>query len=132
MFDEHIRKIVDWTKLKIRLHRTHDREVYFREKEVWWASLGANIGNEENGKHDRFERPVLIIKKFSRSSLCVLPLSSKVKKGSYFVSYYLNGVIQTVLLSQIRTISSKRLLRKMGVCPTEEFEKTVFALKNLF
>jgi hypothetical protein len=31
---------------------------YFREKEIWWACLGANIGFEQNGKNENFERPI--------------------------------------------------------------------------
>lgn len=132
MFDEHIKKIVDWTKLKVRLHLSRDHEVYFREKEVWWASLGANIGNEENGKHTSFERPVLIIKKFGRYTLCVLPLSSVARSGSYYTSFRMGNNRETVIFSQIRTISVRRLLRKMGTCSAEDFSTIISLLKNVF
>lgn len=48
---------LDWTKQKIAMtYRT--RVFYFYEREVWWASLGQNIGFEENGTH-RVLRSVL-------------------------------------------------------------------------
>jgi hypothetical protein len=36
---------------------------YVHEREVWGCSLGANIGVEADGKHDNFERPVLVLMK---------------------------------------------------------------------
>lgn len=57
-------KFVDWTKLKIATHFSN-KNVYFREGEIWWVSIGQNIGNEQNGKNTNFERSVLIFKKFN-------------------------------------------------------------------
>jgi len=64
--EERILQFIAWSKLKVRLHIKPDNGVYFREREIWWASLGANIGYEQDGKHENFERPVLVLKKFSR------------------------------------------------------------------
>ncbi len=34
-------KFVAWTKKKIRHHLNQEkREVYFEEREIWWAALG--------------------------------------------------------------------------------------------
>lgn len=52
-------RFVAWTRLKIRIHLS-EKDVYFREGEMWWASLGANIGHEQDGKNETFERPILI------------------------------------------------------------------------
>lgn len=38
-------------------------EILFYEREIWWCSLGVNIGFEQDGTNDLFERPVLVIKK---------------------------------------------------------------------
>src|SRR5579864_8524776 len=35
-------------------------DFFFHERELWWCALGANMGVEADGKHDLFERPVLI------------------------------------------------------------------------
>lgn len=132
MLHEYVSKIIEWTKLKVRLHVAAERELYFREREVWWVSIGANIGDEQNGKHDQFERPVLIVKKFGRYTFCGLPLSSRTKVGPYYSSFKMGKTTETVIFSQIRTMSCKRLLRKMGACSKEDFSEIIFLLKNLF
>jgi mRNA interferase MazF len=66
---------IEWTKIKIRIH-VSERVLYFKQREIWWASLGCNIGHEEDGKNIMFERPVLIVKKFNHHLLWVLPLTS--------------------------------------------------------
>ncbi|MCX6715116.1 MAG: type II toxin-antitoxin system PemK/MazF family toxin [Candidatus Uhrbacteria bacterium] len=132
MLHDHIKKIIEWTKLKVRLHIAADRDLYFREREVWWTSLGANIGDEQNGKHDQFERPVLIIKKFGRNTFCGLPLSSRTKVGPYYSAFRMGNTMETVIFSQIRTMSCRRLLRKMGMCSVEDFSKIISILKNIF
>ncbi|MEK9183120.1 MAG: hypothetical protein AAB849_01275 [Patescibacteria group bacterium] len=50
-------KFIEWTKIKIRIHIS-ERVIYFREGEIWWASLGINIGHEQDGKNQNFERPI--------------------------------------------------------------------------
>lgn len=71
---------IDWSKNKIRYHFNNvDKTFYFREKEIWWAAMGQNIGFKVNGKHQLFERPVLIIKKYSEDVCFILPLSTKIK-----------------------------------------------------
>ena len=70
-FKETAQQFVEWTKRKIRHHAENEKNVYFREKEVWWAALGKNVGFEVDGKHELFERPVLIVKKiFQRYMFC--------------------------------------------------------------
>ena len=47
---EYLIKFIEWTKLKIKLHIRSDEDVHFYEREIWWASLGVNIGFEQDGK----------------------------------------------------------------------------------
>ncbi len=105
-------QFVSWTKLKIRLHTKEERAPFFKERDIWWTSIGQNIGNEQDGKNETFERPVLIIKKFNHDIFWGLPLTSQDKKGVYYVSFQQHDRICTVILSQLRLWSSKRLLRK--------------------
>ena len=123
-------KFVEWTKLKVRIH-VSEREIYFREGEIWWVSLGANIGYEQDGKNSNFERPVLIVRKLSRHILWVVPLSTKLKPHSYYYQYTYNGSSYSAILTQLRTISSKRLLRKIGLFPKEDFESVRKELKKM-
>jgi len=97
-------KFVEWTKLKVRLHFSKEKPVYFREKEIWWASLGINIGYEQDGKN---------------------------KTWMYYYQFKYRGVEYSIILSQIRLISSKRLFRKLRVFPDLEFEKVKELVKAL-
>jgi hypothetical protein len=42
-----------------------DEKFRVHEREIWWCSMGVNIGDEEDGKNELFERPVLILRKFN-------------------------------------------------------------------
>lgn len=117
-----MQQFVDWTKLKIQLHQS-DTIHRFDEREIWWASLGINIGTEENGKNFNFERPVLVLKKFDSQSLWIIPLSSKVKDGPFYYRYQLHGITYSAIPMQLRLMSSKRLLRRIGHFPKPDFEK---------
>lgn len=114
---------VDWTKLKVRVHLS-DKEVYPKVREIWWVSLGQNIGVEVNGKNDNFERPVVIIKVFNNLGVLVAPISSKIKEDKYFIKFVNHeGEENIINMSQIRSISTKRFLRKVGDLSVEDFEK---------
>jgi len=129
-----INKVIEWfrnwTKLKIKIH-LNEKLFYFREKEIWWASLGANIGFEQNGKNEGYERPILVIKKFNKDMLWVLPLTSKSREGLFYFDLSSIGYKSTVILSQLRLLSSKRLIRKIGIVPPEIFYNIRQKVKNL-
>ena len=80
-----------------------------KEVEVWWTSIGDNIGIEINGKSNYFSRPVLIFKKFSHSGFLGTPLTSQYHSGSWYQHFIFQGKDSYAVLSQIRTFSSARL-----------------------
>lgn len=86
---------------------------FVHEREVWWCALGKNLGVEANGKHDNFERPVLVLKKFSRDSVLVVPLTTHIQVRRYHVVFPHRGGRAAAAVSQIRLISTKRLLRRI-------------------
>ena len=102
-----------WQTLKIKIHEEHEAPI-FKEREVWWCSLGANIGVEEDGKNERFERPVLGIRKFNKEMFFGIPLTSRLKESAYHFPFSLHERISTALLSQLRLWSAKRLIRRIG------------------
>src|ERR1700756_4567665 len=117
-----IQRFTDWAKLKLSIHLNHDpRAIYFKERQIWWVSLGQNIGSEQNGKHKNFERPVLVLKKFNAEMFLAVPLSSQIKPGAYRFVFERNGVKYTANLSQIRVLSSKRLLRQVGKMENNDY-----------
>ena len=128
-----IGQIIEWTKLKCRIQITPDTRPYFKEREIWWASIGANIGTELNGKNELFDRPALIIKKFNAEMLWILPMTTTDKVNKYYLptAHAPGQKLAKVVLSQIRTISSKRLIKKQRTLPDTEFDAVLEKLQEL-
>jgi len=120
-----------WNETKKDLVRKKEI-IYFREREIYWANIGENIGFEQNGKGNDFTRPLLIFKKFSKYIFCGIPLSTKKKNGSFFFTFnFKDNQISTALLVQSRTYDVKRLDKKMGKISVDDFERLKLAFKQL-
>ena len=48
-----------WHRHKEQLHAQHHTPT-FQEREIWWCSVGVNIGHEMDGKNQFYNRPVLM------------------------------------------------------------------------
>lgn len=119
-----------WNKIK-QLVDTKTGNVFFKEREVWWTSLGKNVGHEENGKNENFERPVLILKVVSLYLFIGIPLTSKNKEQYY--KFYMgshNDIQQYAIWTQIRVLSSKRLIRKECTVRYEYFQQIRAIIKS--
>ena len=92
----------------------------FHIREIWFCSLGCNVGIEENGKHENFERPVLILKKFNKDMLLIAPLTSN-HKDLPFYHLLKYETISSVMLTQIKIIDTRRLIRKVRTVSNGEF-----------
>ena len=97
-----------WTPVKAKLNNFEFRPNY-EQRDIWWCSIGENIGFEEDGKNVFFNRPVLIFKKFSHGLFWGIPLSTTKKRGKYYHPFNFNGKISVALLSQLRVFDSSRL-----------------------
>jgi len=102
--------------------------VFFNEREIWWGFLGLNVGFEQDGKNENFERPLLIIKKFNRSVVWILPLTTMAKDNEFH--YRLKSSGSSVILSQLRLISTKRLLRLIETVNENEFREIIIRTKE--
>ena len=71
--------------------------------------LRINIGFEIDGKHNEALRSVLVFKKLSRETAIIVPITSKLKNGSWFRPSSVKGVKGRYCLNQIRMIDAKRL-----------------------
>jgi mRNA interferase MazF len=102
-----------WNFKKQSLHKVTDAPE-FKSREIWWCSVGKNIGFEEDGKNDDFERPVLVIRKYNKQLFLGLPLTSKSKTNKFHYKLPLyNGIESVIILSQARVFSANRLLRRI-------------------
>ena len=100
-----------WNKEKKNLENVGHGTLAFHEREIWWCSIGFNLGDEQDGKNELFERPILVLKKFNNKIAWVLPMSAKPKDGIHYHSLEHEGKKFTVILSQLRLISVKRFRR---------------------
>lgn len=107
------------------------RPPYFKERDIWWLSVGVNIGFEEDGKHANFVRPVLIVKKFSKDLFIGLPMSKKLKQNKYYFEITMQGERVAVLMSQLRVFSSKRIANKLGELDETDFVRVVEYLRGV-
>ena len=119
-----------WNKKKKHLDQGVFKN-FVHEREVWWCALGLNIGVESDGKHVNFERPVLVIRKFSREAVLVVPLTTRIKPNPYYVVDSHKDGDFAAMISQVRLISTKRLLRKIYKMDESVFEKICVAVSDL-
>ena len=110
----------EWNQRKKELHEK-TREIYFRKGEIWWCALGVNIGYEQDGKNENFERPVLVLRKINRHLALIVPLSSKVKSHPYYHNYRYGDKTYSAIIFQVRVVSTKRFLRKLGRLENADF-----------
>jgi mRNA interferase MazF len=102
-----------------------------RERDVFWCSIGINIGDEENGKNDLFSRPVLIFKKFSSNLFRGIPMTSKNKNNDYYIQVEFKGLVNSVMISHLRLYDIKRLGLRMGRIGNTEYDKIIKSITNL-
>lgn len=126
-----IKRFLEWIKIKEFLH-FRKNPPGFNEQEIWWANIGENIGHEENGKDIRFVRPFVIIRKFNKELLFGIPCSSVSKENKYYhkISMETINFETSALLSQARTISSKRLIRLIDKVGSGSFRELKIALNK--
>lgn len=92
------------------------------EREIWWCSIGVNVGSEQHSQTSDFSRPVIIIRKFTRDIFWAVPLTSKLKKLPFRFRVAANDIENEALIMQMRAYDKRRLVRKIGVV-----EKAIFA-----
>ncbi|MFA6432238.1 MAG: type II toxin-antitoxin system PemK/MazF family toxin [Candidatus Paceibacterota bacterium] len=119
----------DWNELAKALDER--LPIYSNTREIWWCSVGMNIGTEIYGKNNLFERPTLIVHLYNSETALILPITGKARNKRFFMPIRLNGKDCYVMLSQPRTISTKRLLKKEKRLPQEEFDVILKAFINL-
>ncbi|MGH8656230.1 MAG: type II toxin-antitoxin system PemK/MazF family toxin [Gammaproteobacteria bacterium] len=106
--------------------------MFFHNREVWWCALGANLGDEQDGKGKSFICPIIVLRKFTKTIFWALPLTTKRKTGTYYYRLSsIGGKEATVTLNQLRLIDARRLSHKIGDVSKEEFRELKQKLKAL-
>lgn len=87
---------------------------FFHEGDVFYVQCGKNIGFEQDGKGEYFERPVLVLRKFNKHVFLGLPLTTAKKDNKYYFSVgVVAGKEAAAILSQIRLYDQKRIINKL-------------------
>lgn len=110
---EYEKDFKSWNKVKERLDE-NSQGISFYEKEIWWCSLGVNVGHEQDGKGSMFIRPVYILKKINSNMFIGIPLTSNLKNDYAHIAFYFNYDFSTATISQIRILDKNRLFNRIG------------------
>jgi len=129
-------KFDDWNEVKKEVNNHSNKKVGFKTRDIFYINMGENIGFEQNGKGEKFLRPIVILKVFNREMFFAIPLSSQLKEGVFYYHFEFEKRDGTVskniaLLSQMKLFSSKRLLNKIGVINKDDFENMKESFKCL-
>jgi mRNA interferase MazF len=109
-----------WNILKQKLNK-HEKLPTYKEREIWWCSIGVNVGHEEDGKSEIFSRPVLVLRKFNSHIFIGIPLTSVNKDNKYYFPITFKDKSSCLMLSQLRVFESKRLTRMKGKLSDKQF-----------
>ena len=102
--------------------------------DIFWANLNPTIGHEQAG-----HRPVLILSRnvFNKHSgtVIVVALTSQPQKAAFPLTLELSNTKlpkrSWAKISQIRTLSNKRLGEKIGKATARELEQVVEGLNEI-
>lgn len=129
MSDDPNKDFDGWHSLKKRIDSLPNPPK-FNTREVWWCSLGINVGHEQDGKHEPYHRPVIVLRKFNDHLFVGIPLTTG-KAGPYKFPIYFNDLHQFALISQIRLFDARRFGKRIGRLSKTQHEKVREAVKQM-
>ncbi len=127
-----MKRFLPWFGLKAILHDAGHKPPLVSEGDLWWASVGENVGSEINGKSNLFSRPVLIFKKLSHGFYFVIPTTTKEREGSWYVRFRHQGKVMVACLHQARAIDYRRLSSKLGTMDDTDLARVKTDFKALY
>ncbi|MFA5855304.1 MAG: type II toxin-antitoxin system PemK/MazF family toxin [Candidatus Gracilibacteria bacterium] len=104
------------------------REKKFTE----WISFGENVGREINGKSRLFTRPAIILKKLVHGFYFVIPTSTQIQTGSWYVNFKQNNVEMVACLHQARSIDHRRFFSRLGELDEKDFLRVKEGIRKLY
>ncbi len=131
MFNKITKNFDEWNTQK-KIIQNFGKNKFYHPRDIWWCSLGANIGFEQDGTGIIKTRPIVILSGFSKEVCLIIPLTTSQKNNKYYLKIgKIKNKEASVIISQIRLIDTKRLLKKMGIIDKNKFEEIRKAVKNL-
>lgn len=106
---------------------------FYHEREIWWCSLGVNIGNEHDGGGLMFQRPVLIVKGLSAHTCVVIPLTTSRSEHPMRIPLgNIGGKESAVVISQLRVVDTRRFTERLNILNKSIFEDIRKTIRTLF
>ena len=127
-----VKRFAEWIGLKESLHYKNHKPPFVSERDIWWVSVGENVGSEINGKSKLFSRPVVILRKLAHGFYFVIPTTTQAKEGSWFVSFRHGERDMVACLHQARAIDYRRFSSKLGMLDTNDFRKVQESFARLY
>ena len=118
-----LKRFFNWIGLKRKLHYKNHQPPLVSRGDIWWASIGENVGSEINGKNDLFSRPVIIFKKLAHGFYFVIPTTTQVREGSWYVKFRQQEKEMVACLHQSRSLDYRRLSSKLGTMDDQDFAR---------
>jgi mRNA interferase MazF len=125
-----LKNILEWSYTKYIIN-TKDNSASVRERQIYWCSLGYNVGHEENGKGFKHRRPVLVFKKFNERLFWGIPMTTKIKDNIYYTKVKVGDLEQSAMISQMRIMDANRIIEPMERMSETEFKKVKESIKNI-
>lgn len=120
-----------WHNKKSQINEIEPRP-FFHEREIWYCTLGVNVGFEQDGGGQDFLRPVIIFRKFNNEIFWAIPLTRTQKETKYYFQFiFQDNNSSAAILSQIRLVDARRLDHKIGDLSKDDFEKLIKKFKEL-
>ena len=119
----HVNRFLEWIGLKQKLHQGAQSPPLVSAGDIWWASIGENVGSEINGKSRLYSRPVIVFKKLAHGFYFVIPTTTKAKNGSWYVPFRQADRNMIASLHQARAIDHRRLSTKLGQLDDSDFDR---------
>ena len=120
----------NWNELKKDVNNSEGK--LYKERDIWWCSLGVNVGFEQDGTGKSYERPVVVLRGFSRSVCLVVPLTTSTKANKYHLPLGgIAGKSAAAIISQVRLVDTRRFIDKVGMLEQEKFEELKNAVRDL-
>lgn len=128
----YIKQFLEWIGYKELLDSKDHEPPLVSKGDIWWASIGENVGSEINGKSRLFSRPVIIYKKLSHGFYFVIPTTTKQREGTWYVKFRHKDQVSIACLHQARAIDYRRLSSKLGTLDDTDFNKIQTGFRNLY
>ena len=127
-----MKRFLEWIGLKEKLHEIKYQPPHVSRGDIWWASIGENVGSEINGKSVLFSRPVIILKKLSHGFYFVIPTTTQLREGSWYIPFRQKERSMVACLHQARAIDYRRLSSKLGTLDDEDFDRVKKGFSALY